>query len=95
MILLMQLWDSSRDTKMNNLGLMGMLGGYYGDSYQPPGIGMFGGALGGQMSATDPLTLYLTRKHQEAAEKQRQQYIRDLLMRLPQATQAPKMFNPM
>ena len=80
---------------MNNLGLMQLLGGYYGDSYQPPAIGMFGGALGGQMGPSDPLTLYLMRKQQEAAERHRQQYIRDLLMRLPQAPQAPKMFNPM
>ena len=59
------------------------------------GLGMFGGRLGGQMSAQDPLTLYLLRKHEEALQKQRQAYIQDLLLRLPNAPQAPRMFQGM
>lgn len=34
--------------------------------FQSTPLGMFGGRLGGQMSPTDPLTLYLLRKHMEA-----------------------------
>jgi hypothetical protein len=79
---------------MNNLGLMALMGAQQLNQ-APQGLGMFGGRLGGQMSAQDPLTLYLLRKHEEAAKKQRQAYIQDLLLRLPNAPQAPRMFQGM
>jgi hypothetical protein len=52
-----------------------------------PQLGMFGGRLGGRMSATDELTLFLLRLHQDAVQRHEdKEYMRDLLLRLESPT---------
>lgn len=52
--------------------------------YEAPRLGMFGGRLGGRMSAKDELTLFLLKLHQDAIRKQQEQeYMRNLLLQRP------------